>query len=85
MRDRRRRVAIDARKLRDFGIGTYIRNILVELHRLDQETDYVVLCRAVDMERARALAPRFRFVAEEARPYSAGEQIRIPWRLALER
>ena len=25
------RIAIDARKLRDFGIGTYIRNILIEL------------------------------------------------------
>ena len=29
------RIAIDARKLRDFGIGTYIRNILIELSRLD--------------------------------------------------
>jgi len=25
------RIAIDARKLHDFGIGTYIRNILMEL------------------------------------------------------
>ena len=32
------RIAIDARKLRDFGIGTYLRNILIELSRLDRET-----------------------------------------------
>ena len=31
------RIAIDARKLRDFGIGTYIRNILTELSRLDRD------------------------------------------------
>lgn len=85
MRDGRRRVAIDARKLRDFGIGTYIRNILVELHRLDQETEYVVLCRALDVEQARALAPRFRVVVEDAVPYSLGEQFRIPLRLIRER
>ncbi|MDH4065112.1 MAG: glycosyltransferase family 4 protein [Acidobacteriota bacterium] len=85
MPDRGRRVAIDARKLRDFGIGTYVRNILVELHRLDEDTEYVVLCRAADAERARALAPRFRIVVEEAEPYSIGEQFRIPLRLARER
>lgn len=85
MPDRRRRVAIDARKLRDFGIGTYIRNILVELNRLDLETEYVVLCRALDVDQAQALAPRFRIVVEEAVPYSIGEQFRIPLRLLRER
>lgn len=78
------RVAIDARKLRDFGIGTYIRNIVVELHRLDQQTDYVVLCRSRDLERVRALAPRFRLIAEDAEPYSLSEQLRIPLRLQRE-
>ncbi|MEZ5285274.1 MAG: glycosyltransferase family 1 protein [Vicinamibacterales bacterium] len=85
MPERRRRVAIDARKLRDFGIGTYIRNILVELHRRDEQTEYVVLCRARDLAAAQAMAPRFRFVAEDAEPYSLAEQVRIPWRLARER
>ncbi|MCC7243824.1 MAG: glycosyltransferase family 4 protein [Acidobacteria bacterium] len=84
MPERRRRVAIDARKLRDFGIGTYVRNILVELDRCDRETDYVVLCRTPDVAQARALAPRFRIVAENARPYSIGEQLRIPLRLLRE-
>ena len=32
------RIAIDARKLHDFGIGTYIRNLLVGLARLDKHT-----------------------------------------------
>jgi glycosyltransferase involved in cell wall biosynthesis len=81
----RHTVAIDARKFRDFGIGTYIRNILVQLHRLDDQTDYVVLCRARDLEAVRALVPRFRIVREDAEPYSFGEQFRIPFRLRRER
>ena len=31
------RVAIDARKLHDFGIGTYIRNLLRQLARIDRQ------------------------------------------------
>ena len=42
------RIGIDARKLHDFGIGTYIRNLVRHLARLDHETDYVLLCRAAD-------------------------------------
>ena len=38
------RVAIDARKLHDFGIGTYIRNLLRQLARIDRDTEYVLLC-----------------------------------------
>ena len=30
-------IAIDARKLRDFGIGTYVRNLIRELAEIDRE------------------------------------------------
>ncbi len=43
------RIGIDARKLHDFGIGTYIRNLLKQLARIDQETEYVLLCRPGDV------------------------------------
>lgn len=78
------RIAIDARKLRDFGIGTYIRNILIELSRLDRVTEYVVLCRPADRDAGTQLGPNFRMVPESARPYSVAEQIRLPLRLARE-
>jgi hypothetical protein len=67
------RVGIDARKLRDFGIGTYIRNILVELHRHDEEIPYVVLSRNRDLHALRDLVPRFQVVVEDAEPYSLSE------------
>ena len=79
------RIAIDARKLHDFGIGTYIRNVLRGLAALDRTTEYVVLCRPADVEATSQLGANFRPVAEPARPYSVGEQIRIPISLVRER
>ena len=79
------RIAIDARKLRDFGIGTYLRNILIELSRLDRETEYVVLCRPDDVESGDVLGRNFRMVPETAPTYSLAEKYRIPLSLARER
>ena len=77
------RIGIDARKLHDFGIGTYIRNLLRQLARLDDHTEFVILCRPADRASIGALGENFRAVAETARNYSIAEQIRIP--LALRR
>lgn len=77
------RIGIDARKLHDFGIGTYIRHLLRQLARLDRDTEFIVLCRPADCEAIGALGENFRAVAETAENYSVREQIRIP--LALRR
>jgi glycosyltransferase involved in cell wall biosynthesis len=79
------RIAIDARKLHDFGIGTYIRNLVRGLARLDRENEYVLLCRPDDIALAHELGPNFRGVVETARPYSMSEQFRIPLAIARER
>ncbi len=73
------RVAIDARKLHDFGIGTYIRNLLRQLARLDRDTDYVLLCHEADLDVAERLGPNFRSVLESSPNYSLREQIHLPW------
>jgi glycosyltransferase involved in cell wall biosynthesis len=77
------RIGIDARKLHDFGIGTYIRNLLRQLARIDRQTEFVLLCRDADADPLRALGDNFRPVIETAGNYSIAEQIRIP--LALKR
>jgi glycosyltransferase involved in cell wall biosynthesis len=79
------RIAIDARKLHDFGIGTYIRNLLIGLARLDPHTEYIVLVRPGDADIAGELGPNFRSVTESARPYTFSEQYRIPLSLVRER
>jgi len=72
------RIGIDARKLRDYGIGTYVRNLLRQLARHDDGHQYVVFCRDADFETVAALGPRFRPVREEAGNYSVREQFAIP-------
>jgi glycosyltransferase involved in cell wall biosynthesis len=79
------RIGIDARKLHDFGIGTYIRNLLRQLARLDCETEYVLFCRPDDRAVLSALGPNFRAVVESSGNYSVAEQLRIPLALKRER
>jgi glycosyltransferase involved in cell wall biosynthesis len=78
------RIGIDARKLHDFGIGTYIRNLLRQLARMDRQTEFVLLCRPEDRETLSALGENFRAVIETAGNYSVAEQVKIPWALKRE-
>jgi glycosyltransferase involved in cell wall biosynthesis len=78
-------VAIDARKLHDFGIGTYIRNLLRHLARIDHDTEYILLCRDADMGVPRQLGENFRAVREPSPNYSIREQVHIPYLLVRER
>jgi glycosyltransferase involved in cell wall biosynthesis len=78
------RIAIDARKLGDFGIGTYVRNLLRQLARQDTANEFVVLCRDVDCDMVDELGPAFRPVVEMARGYSIAEQFAVPLDLRRE-
>jgi glycosyltransferase involved in cell wall biosynthesis len=77
------RIGIDARKLHDFGIGTYIRNVLRQLSRLDQHTEFVLFCRPEDAAGLQELGENFRPTPETAGNYSIAEQWKIP--LAIRR
>jgi glycosyltransferase involved in cell wall biosynthesis len=79
------RIAIDARKLRDYGIGTYVRNLLRHLARIDKATEYVLLCQPADSSMLVSLGPNFHAVPERAGGYSFREQISIPLDLRRER
>ena len=79
------RIAIDARKIRDYGIGTYLRNLLRHLSRLDSQTEYVVFSRAGDAALPEELGANFRTIPETVKQYSIGEQVRIPLDLRREK
>jgi glycosyltransferase involved in cell wall biosynthesis len=79
------RIGFDARKLHDFGIGTYIRNLLGGLARIDRTTEYVLFCYQHDAAIAGELGPNFRAVVESAGHYSVAEQISIPLAVRRER
>ena len=78
------RIAIDVRKLHDYGIGTYVRNLLRELARQDSSTEYVLLCRPEDSGTVSRLGPNFRAIKERMQPYSMLEQVTVPLDLRRE-
>jgi glycosyltransferase involved in cell wall biosynthesis len=77
------RIAIDARKLHDYGIGTYVRNLVRALARQQTDDHYLLLCRRADCDFVQSLGPRFEALIEHAGNYSVREQISVPidlWR-----
>jgi len=79
------RIAIDARKLHDFGIGTYVRNLLFQLGQIDPDTEFLVLCRPADRDLVASFGSNLTPILEPALPYSISEQVRIPLALRRER
>ena len=43
------RIVIDVRHIKDFGIGTYIRNLVKALGELDQENQYLLVGQRTPM------------------------------------
>src|SRR5712692_6885939 len=75
------RVAIDARKWRDYGIGTYVRNLVRHLAGLDGDSTYFVFCHHNDAPTLRDLADNFVPVVDDSAGYSLREQVTIPIKL----
>jgi glycosyltransferase involved in cell wall biosynthesis len=75
------KIAIDVRKWTDFGIGTYVRNVVRHLARLDHETTYLLFCNAADEPTLRDLAENFVPVVDSSARYGIREHIAIPLKL----
>lgn len=72
------RIAIDARKLHDYGIGTYVRNLVRWLARQPGSDQYLLLCRDRDADFVRRLGPQFEAIPEGSGNYSVREQFSVP-------
>lgn len=72
------RIAIDARKLHDYGIGTYVRNLVREYANLPGDEQFVLICRPEDVEYVRSLGPRFEAWPDGSANYSIREQLTVP-------
>lgn len=79
------RIAIDARKLHDYGIGTYVRNLVYWLSKLEDTNTYLLLCRREDVDFVRSLGPRFEPLPERSGNYTVRELLSIPVALARAR
>jgi glycosyltransferase involved in cell wall biosynthesis len=72
------KIAIDARKWRDYGIGTYVRNLVRHLAHLDRETTYFLFCDRADQATLRDLAENFVPIVDDSSAYGIQEHISIP-------
>jgi glycosyltransferase involved in cell wall biosynthesis len=54
------RIVIDARRIRDFGIGTYIRNLIRNLSKLDSVNQYSLITGLADYPELAGLGANFR-------------------------
>ncbi len=74
-------ICIDARKIEDYGIGTYIRNLVQQLAQIDTRNRYLLLSRVPPKEFPVELPDRFQVVQERSPVYSLRELVTVAWRL----
>src|SRR6202165_482848 len=53
------KIAIDIRRMTEFGVGTYIRNVVRPLGRLDHDDEFVLIGSPAKVEEIGALPPNF--------------------------
>lgn len=64
------KIAIDIRRMTEFGVGTYIRNIVRTLSRLDHESDYFLIGPPPKVQEIGTLPPNFHNIPAEAPEFS---------------
>jgi len=77
------KIAIDIRRMTEFGVGTYIRNVVRTLGRLDHESEYLLIGTPARAQEIGALPPNFHFVPLTAQERSL--QGYREFRMALKR
>ena len=65
-------IAIDVRRVRDFGVGTYIRNLLLALAAAGTSHRFHLICALADAPQFAHLPPNFEVV-----PYARGDASRL--------
>ncbi len=56
------KIAIDIRRMTEFGVGTYIRNVVRTLGRLDRQNKYLLIGSSAKVDEIGALPPNFHAV-----------------------
>ena len=75
------RIVFDARHLRDYGIGTHIRNLIGSLKEIDRENQYTLLVRAADKDAFDPLPPNFKSALWDHISGHWADDVRLPWLL----
>lgn len=79
------KIAMDIRRAGDYGIGTYVRNIVRQLARLDSKNSYLLIGRREHFERFDALPANFELLEYPAEPGSFRTHLHLPFVLRRHR
>jgi glycosyltransferase involved in cell wall biosynthesis len=71
-------IAIDARRIRDFGIGTYIRSLVHALSNIDHENRYTLISGAGDVRTLAGLPENFQAAVYSRRDNTGLDHIAFP-------
>ncbi len=73
------RIAIDIRRAGDYGLGTYIRNIVNQLARLDHNSEYLLIGERRHLEEFDPLPENFSLLEYRHRPGTFRTHLHLPW------
>jgi len=79
------RVAIDIRRAGDYGLGTYISNIVNQLARLDDESLYLLIGQQRHLAEFDPLPKNFKLLEYKHEPGSLHTHLHLPWLLSRAR
>ncbi|MEM7584808.1 MAG: glycosyltransferase family 1 protein [Acidobacteriota bacterium] len=74
-------IAIDARKVNDFGIGSYVRNLIREIAEIDHDNRYYVFTGPSGRDAFEDLPENFQVVMQRSPVYSIRELFTLSWDL----
>ncbi len=72
------KIAFDCRRIADFGVGTYIRNLLYALARSGSEHEFFLIHSPADEKHFQGLPPGFRFVSYATADSSRWDHVALP-------
>jgi glycosyltransferase involved in cell wall biosynthesis len=76
------RIVLDARRVADFGIGTYIRNLVRSLSRVDSTNQYTLITPAPSVPEFAGLPSNFNTAVYEKKSQPGFSQLRFPFFLS---
>lgn len=79
MSERTLRIVFDARRLRDYGIGTHIRNLLGSMQEIDSTNNYTLITDPGDKDQFSELPPNFKSVPWNHRSGVLADDVRLPF------
>ncbi len=74
-------VALDIRRISDFGVGTYVRNLVNHLARIDRENQYLLIGQENHLAELETLPENFRLLAYPHKVESIATHLHLPFLL----